>query len=271
MISSRRSTLAAVIAAFEEALAAQGEAADITITVRPFADVASGETALRDDTIDVLVVDAETLEWRDSADPSLQAIATTAIQVSVVGQRAAGAGVDPETMATVLAPVPVSNSVIGAVAGRDADDSAAAFLVTAALLMAIVVYGNLEMDVGGAFIERALGNDRKDDQARELKPEELAKRGIKVADKQESFGHVRFTFLDRVEVQATGRAYWTRTADSFLAAAQLDPRFEKDADFPNRSRSIDRDDSTKRGDWKPYSGSAQYLKVAVLFNMVLVL
>ena len=127
-----------------------------------------------------------------------------------------------------------------------------------------VVYGSLEMDVGGAFIERALGSDRKDGQARELKPEELAQRNIQVQDKHETYGQVIFTFLERVEVQATGRAYWTKTADSFLAAAQLDPRFEKDADFPNRWRSIDRDDPAKRGPWKPYSGSAQYLKVTRL-------
>src|SRR5262245_7163912 len=121
-----------------------------------------------------------------------------------------------------------------------------------------VVYGSLEMDVGGAFIERALGGDRKEGKAQELTPAQLDKRGIKLADgKTENYGHVTFNVLERVEVEATGHSYWSRTADSFLAAAQLDPRFETDQELPNRWRSIDRDDPTKRGEWKPYNGSAQ--------------
>jgi ABC-2 type transport system permease protein len=73
----------------------------------------------------------------------LQSIVTTAVQVSVVHERAASAGIDQETAATVLAPIPLTNTVIGIVAGRDADDETAAALVTVVLLAAILVYGNL--------------------------------------------------------------------------------------------------------------------------------
>jgi hypothetical protein len=129
-----------------------------------------------------------------------------------------------------------------------------------------VVYGTLDMDLGGAFIDRALGDSRKQGKMRELKPEELAKRSTKLRDeKHEGYGHVLFNFLERVEIEATGHTYWTRTPDSMLAATEMDERFRNDAEFPNRWRSIEKGDGeVKAGPWKPFSGSGQYLKVTRL-------
>lgn len=128
---------------FTHLLVAQGDAADTGIEVYGFDALPTGQEALRDHQVDVLVVNTRTLQWRDKTDPSLQTLITTAIHVSVVQQRAAAAGIDSATTAELLAPVPVSNTVIGAVAGRSAGDATAAALMTVALMAAIVIYGNL--------------------------------------------------------------------------------------------------------------------------------
>jgi hypothetical protein len=122
-----------------------------------------------------------------------------------------------------------------------------------------VVYGSLDMPLSDAFVERVLGDSRKNGKARDLKPEELAKRDIKLSDpKHEGYGYVEFNFLERVMIHATGRSYVSRTDDSVLAATQLDSRFENDPEYPNRWRVVKNGNSTE---WHPYRGSGQYLKV----------
>jgi ABC-2 type transport system permease protein len=128
---------------FERALSGQAASSDSTIHLRHYDSVAAGEKALRDEQVDVLVVDVRRLEWRGRADTQLQATITGAIQVATVQQRAVDAGVDPATVTRLLAPVPVESVQIGSVAGRTTDDDAAAALMSVVLLMAIVVYGNL--------------------------------------------------------------------------------------------------------------------------------
>ena len=87
---------------------------------------------MRDGDVDVLVVDARRLEWRRPADERLRAVVTGAIQLVAVHDRAAAAGIDPEELAALLAPVPVENVEIGQVAGRSPDDETAAFVMTVA-------------------------------------------------------------------------------------------------------------------------------------------
>lgn len=113
------------------------------VRLHRFGNLSAGEQALRDETVDVLVVDARRLEWRGRPDPDLQSLVTGAIQVSTVLQRAADAGVDPDTVVNLLAPVPVESVQIGAAPGRSADDDIVAALLTSVLLTAIVIYGNL--------------------------------------------------------------------------------------------------------------------------------
>jgi ABC-2 type transport system permease protein len=128
---------------FEQALSGQGDSGDATIRLRRYDDLAAGERALRDEQVDVLVVDGRRVEWRGRADTGLQALVTGAIQVAAVKERAAAAGVDPGTLARILTPVPVETVQIGSAPGRSVDDETAAALMTVALLMAIVIYGNL--------------------------------------------------------------------------------------------------------------------------------
>jgi ABC-2 type transport system permease protein len=126
-----------------QTLSSSGDSDGTHVQVHRFDSLASGEEALRDEKIDVLVVEARRLEWRGRADAELQALVTGAIQVGTVRERAAAAGVDPDTVAMLLSPVPVESVEIGAAPGRSRDDDAAATLMTGALLAAIVIYGNL--------------------------------------------------------------------------------------------------------------------------------
>ena len=127
----------------EQALSSTSDLGGSAIRLHRFDSLAAGEEALRDERIDVLVVDARRLEWRGTADAELQALVTGSIQVATVRDRAAAAGVDPDTVAQLLAPVPVDSVEIGAAPGRNTDDDAAATLMTVGLLAAIVIYGNL--------------------------------------------------------------------------------------------------------------------------------
>jgi ABC-2 type transport system permease protein len=126
------------------AIDAQGQGADdATVRVRRYDTLASGEAAVRRGAVDVLVIGTARLEWRREADPRLQAVVTAAIQLMTVRERAAAAGLDPDTLARVLAPVQVENVELGQVAGRSRGDETAALAMTIVLLMVISTYGGM--------------------------------------------------------------------------------------------------------------------------------
>ena len=127
----------------DRAIRDQGIAIGITTRVHRYDDLATGEAAVRDGDIDVLVVDARRLEWERRKDDQLQSVVTGAIQLIAVRERAAAAGVDPDDLLALIAPVAVDNVELGSVAGRGTDDEAAAFLMTVVLFIAISTYGNL--------------------------------------------------------------------------------------------------------------------------------
>ena len=133
----------AVPSELSTAIRDQGDVTGTTVRVHQYRDLAAGEEAVRDEDVDVLVVDARRLEWRSEPDEQLQAIVTGAIQLVAVQERAAAAGIDPDDLLALVAPVPVENVEIGLTAGRSPDDGTAAILMTALLLMAIFLYGNL--------------------------------------------------------------------------------------------------------------------------------
>ncbi|MBO0815353.1 MAG: ABC transporter permease [Actinobacteria bacterium] len=121
----------------------QGKAVDVTVRPHYYGGVAAGEQAMRDRNVNVLVVDARRLAWMGKPDERLRAIVTGSIQIVIVKQRAAAAGVNPGKLQAVMAPVPVQNQELGIVTGRSADNEAAAAVMSVLLLMAIIVYGNL--------------------------------------------------------------------------------------------------------------------------------
>lgn len=130
-------------AALAAALRSQGDATDVEVAVRELDDLAEGREALREEDVDVLVVDARTLEWRERPDEQLQAVVTGAIQLVVVQERAVAAGISPDQLLGLVAPVPVDNVEIGLAEGRSPEDSTVAIAITALLLMAVYVYGVL--------------------------------------------------------------------------------------------------------------------------------
>ena len=58
---------------------------------------------------------------------------------------------------------------------------------------------------------------------------------------------------------------WSRNGDSVIAAAEIDPRFLNDKDYPNQWRSITKAGGVaKVSDPHPWSGAAMYLKITKL-------
>jgi ABC-2 type transport system permease protein len=135
--------ISAVPSALSSAILAQGDAIGTTVRVHPYDVVAAGEEAVRADDVDVLVVNSHRLEWPGRVDEQLRAIVTGAIQLVAVQERAATAGIEPDDLRAVMAPVPVEHVELGSATGRSTDDELAAVVMTTLLLMAIVIYGNL--------------------------------------------------------------------------------------------------------------------------------
>ena len=134
-------------------LEAQGQAVDTPLRLHRFDTLGAGQQAVRDGDVDVLLVDARRLEWQRSTDEQLRALVTGAIQLVAVRERAAAAGISPDDLAAVVAPVPVEEVELGRVAGRSPDDEAAAFVMTVLLFIAISTYGNLVLT--GVVAEKA--------------------------------------------------------------------------------------------------------------------
>jgi ABC-2 type transport system permease protein len=126
-----------------EAAIAQGEVVDVTVRVHEFSSPDAGEQAVRDRDVDVLVAGGTTLLWRGTPDDQLRALLTGAIQLVAVRERAAEAGIEPEELAALAAPVPVANEELGIVGGRNPDDETAAYVTSILLLVAMATYGQL--------------------------------------------------------------------------------------------------------------------------------
>jgi ABC-2 type transport system permease protein len=122
-------------------LLAQGGAADTTIRIHKYDTRADGEAAVRDGEIDVLVVDAQQLEWRTRADAQLKAVVVGAIQLVALRNRAEAAGLDPDQLLAIVEPVPVGDVELGHIEGRSPDDETAALLMTMILFFSISTYG----------------------------------------------------------------------------------------------------------------------------------
>jgi hypothetical protein len=137
-----------------------------------------------------------------------------------------------------------------------------------------VAKGKLEAVARGDVLGQLLGTEAKTagsgvEKAEALTAEDLRERGIKPQmgpGLEEKFGSLNATFLDSAMVTGVTRTMKTTTSSSILMAMELDPRFAKDAKFPNRWRSIDRrpDAAVPLGPPQPYSGFGGYAKVTDL-------
>jgi len=122
---------------------AQSRAVGNTARIDRYDTLAQGQQAVRDGKVDVLVVDGRRLEWQRQKDEQLRAVVTGAVQLVAVRERAAAAGISPDKMLAIVAPVPVANVELGRVAGRTRDDETAAFLMTVLLFLTIATYGGM--------------------------------------------------------------------------------------------------------------------------------
>lgn len=126
-----------------------------------------------------------------------------------------------------------------------------------------VAHGDFSALDDEKFLDRLLNSGRgAGGKSAEIPADELAKRKIAIPPefaKREHFGRVEFDFLDKVRLTATGRTVWSKSADSLVAAAEVDPRFE------NAWQSVTKDgDGVKLGQATAYSGVGLYVKLTKL-------
>ncbi|HEY7157315.1 MAG TPA: hypothetical protein VH575_25400 [Gemmataceae bacterium] len=134
--------------------------------------------------------------------------------------------------------------------------------------VSFIAHGSLDTVAGKNFLVD-LHKKQKDRKIHLLTAEEMKKRELAVqSDKQreERYSHGVFIVLERVELRAALHTIVTRRPDSLLAATQIDPRFAKDADFPNQWRKITTDEEGQRklGPAQPYAGAGGYMKITRL-------
>jgi hypothetical protein len=125
-----------------------------------------------------------------------------------------------------------------------------------------VAHGDLSAVDDEKFINKLVGAARGEGKGLALSKEDLEKRKITIGDaKHEGYGFVEFDFLEKVRLKATGRAFWSKTADSVIIAGEIDPRFQHDPLFPNQWQSINKQGGAQTfGPAVPWSGAAFYLK-----------
>ena len=116
----------------------------------------------------------------------------------------------------------------------------------------------------------AAGNDQSDTsgKAKLLTVDDMRKRNI-AADKKPGdprWMSVTSTLLGKVRISLTTQNIRTEGKDSILIASIADPRFVKDAEYPNSWQSLTVDDTGKRqtGPPEPYAGLGSYAKATKL-------
>ena len=131
-----------------------------------------------------------------------------------------------------------------------------------------VVYADLDALTEQQLLSKLLNSDGAWGETLTLTSEQLSARGIDpagLANGREGWGHVACDVLDRVRVRATGRSAWSRSDDSLVAAAMVDPRFAGDAEFPNRWRPLEREGGELvPGEPATYGGLGFYVKLTRL-------
>ncbi|MBW3539814.1 MAG: hypothetical protein KY476_06050 [Planctomycetes bacterium] len=134
-----------------------------------------------------------------------------------------------------------------------------------------VAYGEMDALTNKNFLSDAFKENRGQDEAEgvSLTPEELAERSIEIATAAkdyEGYGQATFELLNRVELSVVGRSFWSRTEDSIVTAAIVDPRFSDDAKYPNVWRTLKRNaaGALVKGAPLPYRGAGLYMKMTKL-------
>jgi hypothetical protein len=104
-----------------------------------------------------------------------------------------------------------------------------------------------------------------------LSDQELAARKLSATVKEgfeERFVYSTFSLFERVAISATRFAVLTRGKDVVVAAGRVDPRFAKDADYPNQWRPLLRNEQAEiqRGPVHPWAHGGGYSKITRLVD-----
>lgn len=139
-----------------------------------------------------------------------------------------------------------------------------------------VAHGSWDVMISKDFLESAMkskeeGKSRVVGQAGILTDEQMAARKLTVTSKdgyEERFVYSTFSLFERVELSATRFSVLTHGKDSILAAGRIDPRFDKDAEFPNQWRALLRDEQAeiKPGPAHPLANAGGYAKITRLLE-----
>ena len=129
-----------------------------------------------------------------------------------------------------------------------------------------IAYGNLERLTSKTLQSQFAGGAAR---MTALKETDLLKRGIKLKAAEgleESYLYGVGSILDRVQVSSANHGMITRSKESIVLASSLDPRFAKDAEYPNQWRAITVQDDGKEslGPPQPYEGAGMYIKLTKL-------
>lgn len=116
-----------------------------------------------------------------------------------------------------------------------------------------VAHGSWDVMISKDFLESAMktkeeGKSRVVGQAGILTDEQMAARKLTIKSEkghEERFVYSTFSLFERVELSATRFSVLTQGKDSILAAGRIDPRFDKDAEFPNQWRPLLRDEQAE--------------------------
>lgn len=133
----------AVAAGTTEALTAQAKASDARIRTTTFDTVTAGERAVRDRKVDVLLEDGTRLAWRSRTDANLASLVASAVQVVRIRERAAEQGLSMQDVGRLLAPVALSNDVLGTVAGKNESAKDVALWAVILMFISVSIYGQM--------------------------------------------------------------------------------------------------------------------------------
>lgn len=137
-----------------------------------------------------------------------------------------------------------------------------------------VAHGDWDVLTSKEFLESMAGAkyegpNRVVSKSGTLTDEEMSERKLSATNKdgyEERFVYTTFSLFERVELSATRMAGLTRCEDSWLAAARIDRRFDKDPEYPNQWRPLLRDvrAEIKPGPAHPLLHAGGYAKITRL-------
>ena len=131
-----------------------------------------------------------------------------------------------------------------------------------------VAHGDFKLLDDDKFLDKLSNTGKGGGKGGPLDAKALATRGITLKpgdENREGYGHFEFDFLEKVRLTGVGHAVWSRNGESVVVAAEIDPRFLSDKEYPNRWHSITKaGGQVKVGAPVEWRGAAMYLKITKL-------